>query len=58
MLRGKELEAEARDFYALANDVEVKQVGFCLSDGYGASPDGLVGEDGLLEIKCRTWRHT
>jgi len=53
MLRGKEMEAEARKFYEFKNDVEIVQIGFCLSDdGYGCSPDGLVGKDGLLEIKC------
>ena len=52
MLRGIELEAEARNLYKMINDVEVEEVGFCLSDGYGCSPDGLVGKDGLIEIKC------
>jgi len=54
MLRGIELEAEARNLYKMINDVEVEEVGFCLSDGYGCSPDGLVGKDGLIEIKCPT----
>lgn len=54
MLRGKEMEAEARQLYQLINNVEVQEVGFCLANGYGASPDGLVGEKGLLEIKCPT----
>ena len=52
MIRGSELEAEARELYELIHNVEVKQVGFCLSDGYGCSPDGLVGDDGQIEIKC------
>jgi len=55
MLRGLEMEDEARSLYEVINDVEVKQVGFCVGDPvfeYGASPDGFVGEDGLLEIKC------
>ncbi len=32
----------------------VQEVGFCVSDcgRFGCSPDGLVGEDGLVEIKC------
>lgn len=54
MLRGSEMEAEARQLYQLISGKEVKEVGFCLSNGYGASPDGLVGEKGLLEIKCPT----
>lgn len=52
MLRGKEMEAEARQLYQLITGQEVVEVGFCLAEGYGASPDGLVGEKGLLEIKC------
>ncbi len=56
MLRGIEIEEEARSFYEFTSSVEVQRVGFCLSDcgKYGASPDGLVGEDGMLEIKCPT----
>ena len=56
MERGKELEAEARAAYEFITDNEVKQVGFCMNEGqsYGNSPDGLIGEDGGLEIKCPT----
>lgn len=56
MLRGIETEAEARSFYEFTTGSDVAQVGFCISDcgKYGASPDGLVGEDGILEIKCPT----
>lgn len=53
--RGNELEAEARAFYELKSSADVEEVGLCyLNDQklVGASPDGLVGEDGLLEIKC------
>lgn len=54
MLRGKELEAEARGFYQVVTDADIEQVGFCLADDarFGCSPDSLVGEDGGLEIKC------
>jgi putative phage-type endonuclease len=54
MQHGIDTEAEARKVYELVTLNDVEQVGFCLSDceRYGASPDGLVGEDGLLEIKC------
>jgi len=54
MIRGTELEPEARDMYCLMKDVEVQEVGFCLHDTLkaGCSPDGLVGEDGGIEIKC------
>ena len=54
MARGTELEAEARKFYEMVKNVEVEEVGFCLLEdkGYGASPDGLVRNKGLVEIKC------
>jgi len=54
MDRGTELEDEARDYYTFHTDQEVTQIGFCLEDAkrFGCSPDGLIGEDGGLEIKC------
>jgi hypothetical protein len=55
MLRGIEMEAEARKLYEMLHDVEVEQVGLCFQDdkmSFGASPDGLVGDDGLVEFKC------
>lgn len=52
MERGRELEDEARKLYEFHTDKEVEQVGFCLGNGFGCSPDGLVGTDGGLEIKC------
>jgi putative phage-type endonuclease len=50
--RGNELEPIARSMYELENMVDVEQVGFIYSDYVGVSPDGLVGDDGLIEIKC------
>lgn len=52
MLRGCEVEEEARNFYEMIKDEELTEIGFCLADGYGCSPDGIVGEDGMVEIKC------
>ena len=54
MLRGKELEPLARAAYEFISDNPVTEIGFCLDDikRYGCSPDGLVGVDGLIEIKC------
>ncbi len=50
---GTETEPFARDYYEQINDCEVDQVGFVeYSEGIGVSPDGLVGNDGTLEIKC------
>ena len=50
MERGTALEPIARDLYSK----KVKQVGFIQSDDevFGYSPDGLAGDDGLIEIKC------
>ena len=53
MQDGSDLEDYARDYYADLFDHEVKQVGFVEYSKYiGVSPDGLIGEDGLVEIKC------
>ena len=50
---GTEREQMSRWIYSMDNEVVVEEVGFCLSDcsRWGASPDGLVGNDGLLELK-------
>ncbi len=55
MLRGLELEDEARKYYSVITGRQVKTVGFCITEGkavYGASPDGLVGNNGSVQIKC------
>lgn len=54
MQRGNELEPDARTAYEFVKDAVVEQVGICIHDNgmIGVSPDGLVGEDGGLEIKC------
>lgn len=55
MDRGNELEASARLMYEFINDVSVDEVPFVLHPTIaesGASPDGLIGEVGLVEIKC------
>lgn len=50
--RGIELEEQARSIYELEKDCEVEQVGFIEYNKFvGCSPDGLVGEDGGIEIK-------
>ena len=52
---GTETEPQARAFYELESGNNVLECGFIphplLADS-GASPDGLVGEVGLVEIKC------
>lgn len=52
---GTENEPNARHAYRTTTGREVQEVGFVLpdhTDAFGGSPDGLVGDDGLLEIKC------
>jgi putative phage-type endonuclease len=55
MQHGTETEPEARDAYCFYQGVTVEEVGFVPHpkiDQAGASPDGLVVADGLVEIKC------
>ena len=54
MQRGTELEPFARMNYELETDREVTEVGFCMHDilRCGVSPDGLIDDDGGIEIKC------
>jgi len=55
MQHGTETEPLARISYEVAQNVLVDEVGFVphpTIEMAGASPDGLVGDDGLLEIKC------
>ena len=52
--RGQALEPQAREYYGFECDMDPREVGLCLTDNglAGATPDALVGDDGLLEIKC------
>jgi hypothetical protein len=54
MERGNELEEQAAQTYALLRWVDPQKVGFITNDAgtIGCSPDRLLGDDGLLEIKC------
>ena len=55
MAAGRDMEPEARKWYEMERE-SVLQVGFCTTDDgrFGCSPDGLVGDDGALELKCPT----
>lgn len=66
MQRGHDVEPIARDLYAETRKVSVTQVGFMVleEDGFrlGYSPDGLVADDGLIEVKApraktHLWTH-
>lgn len=56
MLRGMSDEIEARALYA-RHYAPVQEVGFVTNDEWGftvgCSPDGLVGDDGMIECKSR-----
>lgn len=53
MERGKMQEPVAREIYEARTGYTVQEVGFVINHGVGYSPDGLIGDDGLLEIKTR-----
>lgn len=53
MQRGNELEPEAIRRYELETFNKVNKVGFVEYDEWiGCSPDGLIGEDGMIQAKC------
>lgn len=55
MNRGNEVEAEARAYYELITGNTVKQVGVVYKNDeklFSCSPDGLVADEGGIQIKC------
>lgn len=55
MAWGTETEPQARAAYCFFRDCDVSECGFFDHPAIpmsGASPDGLIGDDGLLELKC------
>jgi hypothetical protein len=54
MLWGIEHEGDARRAYSLEESVFVEQVGFVIADDerFGCSPDGFVGDKGIVGFKC------
>lgn len=58
MARGREDEPYAREAYAEWAQTTVREIGFAVRTWpgeyqLGASPDGLVGDEGMIEIKSR-----
>ncbi|WP_370931076.1 lambda exonuclease family protein [Bartonella sp. DGB1] len=52
---GVEYEAQAKEEYKFLNDVVITECGFINHPTIamsGASPDGLINADGLIEVKC------
>ena len=54
MERGAKVEDDARLWYEMDQGIDTEQIGFITTDDglVGCSPDFLVGDDGLGEIKC------
>src|SRR5213075_1985620 len=54
MQRGIDLESSALAAYEAQTGALVQPVGYCVHDTLlaGVSPDGFIGEDGLVEVKC------
>lgn len=64
MQRGHDIEPIARDWYSQRGGVQVDEIGFMVREidldftrdvgqiRIGYSPDGLIGDDGLLEVKA------
>ena len=53
MQRGIDLEPEALECFEKETFTKVKSVGFVEFDEWvGCSPDGLIGDNGLIQVKC------
>lgn len=54
MSQGSIMEHEALPWFAFTHDMDVQRVGFVTTDDgrIGCSPDGLIGDEGGIEIKC------
>ena len=55
--RGIAYEDEAIRAYEFQEDVTVKRIGMGRTESFGASPDGLVGKKGLVEVKAPRRHH-
>ncbi len=53
MERGKLMEEEARSAYSFVTGLDCETIGFLRRGQAGASPDALIGQNGLLEIKTK-----
>lgn len=50
--RGHEMEVRARMLYEARTGAYVTEAGICVDGGFGYSSDGLVDDDGLIEVKA------
>lgn len=53
MERGHEQEPDARNLYAFQTDLEPKPIGFIRNGYKGCSPDSLIDDNGMVEIKTK-----
>lgn len=53
MERGHEMEADATNLYAFERDLEPVMVGFMRRGRAGCSPDRLIGDNGMVEVKSK-----
>lgn len=53
MDRGKAMEDEAREKYCFMHDCDPRRVGFIVNGPKGCSPDSLIAEAGMLEVKTK-----
>lgn len=53
MERGHAMEPDARALYEFMADVDTSRVGFIRNGRKGCSPDSLIGDDGMREIKTK-----
>lgn len=51
--RGHEMEGLALDLYKIREEAQVDSAAIILNHGVGYSPDGLVGDSGLIEVKSK-----
>lgn len=51
--RGHAMEPDARNMYSLMTDAEPQLIGFIRNGQKGASPDALIGDNGMLELKTK-----
>lgn len=50
---GKDMEPQAIEYFIGNTGLKYESVGFiCFGDHAGGSPDGLIGDDAILEVKC------
>ena len=55
MQRGIDLEDTARMLFSLETEIGISETGFWIDEelkGWGASPDGITSDGGIIEIKC------